>query len=349
MKNLIILAIWIYSVTWLPVAYGQTFSKEEKISARFSGDREKLVIDNRYGKLDVNTWDKNEVTVDITVTAKAKSADDAQKILEAISITQPKNKSDGIYYKTVIAKQKHGITSSEINIDYVINMPRKLTAEFTNKFGDIEISDVTGKLTIDLEYGGLKTGAISGNDNDIKVGFGNAVIPSIETGTIRCSYSKLSIDKAGSINVFNQFEKTTITSVHDLHIEQKYGDLKIGSVSRLEGNVQFAGLVVDKLLKSVQMTLKYSSAARFENVGPDVDNVDINSSFSSLFFHFDNEASLSCDVDASFGNVSNSAHNVSLTTSGSGIPAQGTTYKGKVGSGHGSMALHVSYGNVTIK
>src|ERR1700722_4408489 len=166
MKNLIIPAIWIFTVALLPPAYGQTISKEKKISGHFSTDRGKLVIDNRFGKLDIHTWDKNEVTVDITITAKANSADDAQRILDAISITEPRDKSDGIVYKTVIGKGKNSITNSEMSINYIINMPRRLTAEFTNKFGDIEISDVTGKLTIDLEYGALKTDAISGSDKD---------------------------------------------------------------------------------------------------------------------------------------------------------------------------------------
>jgi len=349
MKNLIIPAILIFTITCLPVAYGQTTSKEKKISGRFPADRGKLVIDNRYGKLDINTWDKNEVTVDITVTAKANSADDAQKILDAISITEPHDKSDGIYYKTVIGKEKNAITNSEMSIDYVINMPRRLTAEFINKYGDIDISDVSGKLIVDLEYGALKTGAITGGDKVIKLSFGSATIASIETGSIKSSYSKLSIDKAGSIEVSNQFEKTVINTVHDLKIGQKYGDLKIGSVSQLEGNVQYAGLVVDKLLKSVQMKVKYASSTKFEYVGPEVDNVDITSSYSNLYFHFDNDASLSGDVDVSFGNVSNSAHSVSLTASGAGTPGQGSAYKCKIGGGRGALALKVSYGNVAIK
>jgi len=349
MKNLFIIATWLYSVTLSPAAYAQTVSKEAKISARFSGVKEKLVIDNRYGKLTINTWDKNEVTVDITVTAKAKSADDAQKILEAISITQPKDKSDGIYYKTVIGKQKHGITSSEMSINYVINMPRRQTAEFTNKFGDIELSDVTGKLTIDLEYGALKTGALSGSDNDIKVSFGSATIAYIEAGSIKSSYSKLSIGKAGTIDVSNQFETTTITSVRDLHIEQKYGDLKIGTVGQLKGSAQFASLSVDKLQKSLQMTLKYSSSASFDNIGPEVDNLDINSSFSSLYFHFDNDASLAGDVDVSFGSVDNNSQNISFTTLRSGMAGQGSSYKAKIGSGRGTLALNVSYGNIVVK
>lgn len=206
---------------------------------------------------------------------------------------------------------------------------------------------MTGKLTIDLEYGGLKTGVISGSDKEIKVGFGSAVITSIETGNVRCSYSNLSIDKAGTIDVSNQFDKTSINTVHDLKIEQKYGDLKIGTAGQLKGNVQYANLVVDKLLKSAQITLKYSSSARFEFIGPAVNNLSISSEFSNLFFHFDNNASLAGDVTISNGNLSNNTHNVKLSP---GRTMPGTSpNKALIGSGYGSLSLNVSYGNLVME
>lgn len=346
MKNMHILAVLLLIATWFSAA-GQNV-KEKKITGRFPADKGKLVIDNRYGKLDINTWDKNEVTVDITITAKAKSAGKAQEILDKISISEPQANSSGIHYKTIIEKGKTSGNNTEFSINYVVNMPRKHTSELTNKFGDIELADVDGKLNIDLEYGGLKTGAIRGGDKDIKVGFGSANISSIETGNIKSSYSKLTIGTAGSIEVSNQFEKTNIGTVRNLDIAQKYGDLKIGSVSQLKGTMQYAGLFVDKLLKSVEMTLKYSNA-KFDYVGPDADNINITSSFGNLSFHFDNAASLSGDVAASFGNVTDHAGNISLTKSGANTPGTTANHKVKIGGGRGSMDITVSYGNVDFR
>jgi hypothetical protein len=347
MKSLYILAVYMLALTCFSTVHGQTISKEKKISGRFSADRGKLVIDNQYGKLDIHTWDKNEVTVDITITAKASSASDAQEILDKVSIIEPQG--NDIRYKTVIAKGKTFQTKSEFSINYVINMPRRHASELINKYGDIEISDVDGKLSIDLSYGNLKTGALRDNDKDIKVGYGSAAITFIETGTIRSSYSKLYITKGGNINVTNEFEKTTIGAVHDLNIDAKYGDVKIGLVDQLKGNIQYAGLQVDKLLKSVQMTVKYSGGAKFDYIGPGVDNININSGFSNLSLGFDNDASLAGDVAVSFGNVSNNSHNLSLTTTRADMPGQNTTYKGKVGSGRGNMTMTVSYGNVVFR
>jgi hypothetical protein len=347
MKFLYILLAYLLIAAPFPVVYGQSISKEKRVSGRFAAARGKLVIDNRYGKLDVNTWDKNEVTVDITITARANNAGDAQEILDRISIAEPGNSGNGIYYKTEIGKVGTSKSESGFSINYVVHMPRNHTAELTNKYGDIEMESTDGKLSIDLKYGNLKIGNLGGSNSDIKVAYGKADITSIESGNVRSSYSTLTIGKAGTVQIFNEFEKTNIGTVRSLDIEQKYGNLNIGSVNNLKGHTQYAGLTVDKLLKSVQMTVKYGNGVKFNYIGPDVDNINLSTSYTNQVYHFDNGVNLSANISSSFGNLQNKASNISLSNSSSITSA---TYKGKIGNGsRGSMTLTTSYGNIIFK
>lgn len=348
MKSLYIFAAYMLIAACFPVAYGQNITKEKKVSGRFSADRGKLVIDNQYGKLDINTWDRNEVTVEIVITAKANSEGKAQEMLDKVNIVEPGAGGD-IRYKTLIGKGKSFTTKGEFRIDYSINMPRRHTAEFTNKFGDIVMTDVDGKLTIDLQYGALKTGAIRGQEKSIKVDFGSAVIASVDAGAIRSSYSSLSISKAGNLSVSNQFGKTDIGSVRDLDIDQKYGDLKLNSVSQLRGNVQFAGVVVGRLQKSAQLTLEHCSGAKFEHVQSEVDNLVIDADFSNLSFHFEEGAGMTANITQSFGRMSTKGSGLSLAEAKVDNVGQNATYRGKLGSGRGNMTLKVTYGNITFK
>jgi hypothetical protein len=348
MKALNLIAIFLLSIACLQSAHAQSISKEKRLSGRFPANRGKLVIDNRFGKLDINTWDRPEVTVDITIVAKARTAQDAQDLLEKVSITEPGSTS-GIYYKTVINRNNYITVDAGFTIDYVIHMPRGHNAQFINRHGDVDIEDVDGKLEIDLSYGALKTGAIRGSDKQISVGYGSARIASIETGTIKASYSKLSIDKAGSIKVSNQYQKTIIGTVRDLDIDQKYGDLDIGSVHQLKCNIQFAGLYIDKLLKSADVGLRYGTGARFDYVGPDVNRINVRASYSNVSFHLDNSANLAGELQVAYGNVRSSASAVALTKSGSGSSMHGSTYQMKMGSGRGDIAVDANYGNILFR
>jgi hypothetical protein len=272
-------------------------------------------------------------------------------MLDRISIIGPDDRSNSISYKTLLSKGRIVMTgNSGFSINYVVYMPYGQTAELINKFGDISLSDVKGKLSIDLQYGALKTGTITGPDKDIKVNFGSAVIAYIESGRIKSGYSKLTIDKAGSITVSNQFETTTINTVRELDIDQKYGNLKIGSVGQLSGNAQFAGqLSVAKVLRSAQMNLKYCSGTHFDYIGPDVDKLDIRSSFSTLDFRFDDQASLSGDVSVAFSDLRNSAANVTVSVLQADKYEHSSKYKCKVGDGRGTLFLSASYGKITIR
>jgi len=345
MKILCTIAAYMLTVT---LTFGQTVSKEKKLSGRFAASKGKLTIDNSYGKLTINTWDRSEITVDITITAKAVSAGDAQELLNRVAISEPQNNGTGIFYKTVITKENRSISNSEFHVDYIVNMPARHTAEFANRYGDIRISDIEGKLSINLEYGDLTTANIRGNDNDIKISYGSASIAYLEGGDIKASYSRLSITKAGSINVSNQFETTTIATVRNLDVDQKYGNLKIGAVEQLKGSTQYADLSVDKLMKSVQMKLSHCGNAKFDYVGPSVGTININSSFSNLSYHFDKNASLSGNIMVSFGNVSNEVNNILLITSGRSN-AGAASYKAKIGNGNGNLDVKASYGNVLFK
>lgn len=331
---------------------GHTFAqstKEKKISKRYAvSNGDKLAIDNKYGKIHINTWDKNEVTVDVVITVKAKNDDKAQDLLDRINIREQAG-GHTISFETEIGSNKVvNTTNTHMQIDYTVNAPKRNALAITNKFGDVYLADQDGALDMTVGYGALKTEKLSGNDKYIKVSFGSALIASLETGKVEVSYSGLTINKAQKIDVTNKFGKSTIGSVNDLKISQQYGDLQLGSVERVSGSVSYAGMDIDKLLKSADMTLKYCGKADFGQIGAGVSMIKVNSSFSSLYYHLDNDASLSADISTSFGNVNNRSKYASLNESKAEGSHTFTRYTGKIGRGAGDMQIKASYGNITF-
>src|ERR1700733_3546477 len=63
--------------------------KQKKISKHFNVKAtDKLSIENRFGNVIINTWDKNEVTVDITENGKAKTDARARELLGNIDVKE---------------------------------------------------------------------------------------------------------------------------------------------------------------------------------------------------------------------------------------------------------------------
>lgn len=52
---------------------------------------DKLALDNKYGRVTINTWNKNEVKVDVQIKGIASDDETAQKLVDGISISDSKD------------------------------------------------------------------------------------------------------------------------------------------------------------------------------------------------------------------------------------------------------------------
>ena len=330
-----------------------TVNKEKKVTARYTVQpSDRLIIDNVHGNIYINSWTKNEITVDISVSVKGRTEAIAQAMLDGITFTQEGNENGKheIYYKTEFGKLFEKNKENEMTIDYVVNMPAHNPLDIENKFGNLFLDDFEGKLKLDLSFGNFTAKKISGADKKIKVSFGSVNISSIESGRLDVAYSGLTIDNAGTIVVKNMYGKSNIGTVQSLDITQRYGDLTINSVHRIEGGVDYANATFGSLSKSAELIFKYCGAVKFGNIGAAVDLVKINSSFSSLSLSFDPGADISVDMTMSFSGFKNSLSRPasvweSMTTQ------NGNTryYEGKLGRGDGKMKLTADYGSITLR
>ena len=354
--------LWIHSVFAViclahalpaPARHWEEVSKEKKVHKQYTvSDMDKLEVDNVHGRVHINTWDKNEITVDVTVTAKARSESDAQEILDRVNIVlSDEDAGHRVVCKTVLEHEVNNITHGQMQIDYMINAPKKNALDITNKFGDVYVGDCSGKIRINVSYGALDMQNITGSDDRIKVAFGSAMISSIDHGIFDISYSNLSIDRAGDIEVTNKFGKTDVTSVKNLRLEQKYGNVELGTVGVMRGELNYANVDIDNLQKSGELTLKYCGKAEIRSVGPDVDLLTMEAHYSNLFFHLAEGANLSVDVTARYGNVKASSFSKSmeLVREGNKEDWNTTRYRGRAGKGDGRMTIEAHYSNINFK
>jgi hypothetical protein len=87
------------------VQSGEYKMKSKSYSKSYNVDaNDKLQIENRYGKVEVNTWAKNEVKVDVEIKTYANEDDDAQKLLDMVKINDSKD-GNGVNFKTQIGDE----------------------------------------------------------------------------------------------------------------------------------------------------------------------------------------------------------------------------------------------------
>src|SRR6201991_3845821 len=89
---------------------------------------DKLEIDNQFGNVAVSTWDKNEITVDIEIGARAATEERAQAMISRIDV-KDWHEGHTIGFKTEANDVNSGNNGKNKNegdrsfyIDYVIHM-----------------------------------------------------------------------------------------------------------------------------------------------------------------------------------------------------------------------------------
>ncbi len=299
-----------------------------------------LTVDNQYGTVAVDLWDKPEVRIQITVTANADNDNRIQQLLDGVSIEDSRS-GNQITIKTIcdrannwqIGNWMKGGERNYVKIDYLVSMPRQNALTVRNKFGNTTIPTFRAPLAIYSRYGNFQANDLAGLTNNIDVAYGNADIGTMTDGKIDIAYSKLELDKVNVLTLIN-----------------KFGKLHIGNVGRLDANVEYSGAVIGTVRQSAKVNLSFSGGFRIEQFLPGTDRVDIHASYSSVTLPAEN---MDCDFDVtvSYGNfrAPSASH---LTSQPDDKPGRMTKqYIGRTGTGTNGPHLKIfsSFGNVNFK
>jgi hypothetical protein len=202
---------------------------------------DKLQINNQFGNVVISTWDKQEITVDIEIGARAATDEKAQDILNRIDVKE--NKGDhSISFKTKVDEihdangnnhNRHGEGDNRsFYIDYVIHMPSANRLEIENSFGKTEVPDFKGLVTLTSKFGSLNTGKLE-NVDAIHVEFGKAYITEIDNGKVSFAYNGESkIGKVnGNVKISSEFSNhvqvTVADNIQELSLSESYSGVRM--------------------------------------------------------------------------------------------------------------------------
>lgn len=287
---------------------------------------DKLQISNRYGKVTVNTWAKNEVKVDVEIKTYANDDDAAQKLLDGVKITDSKD-NNGVSFTTVMDEDGHKTFWGVMNnngkstvhkaiVNYTVYMPAKNPLTISNTFGAIVLPDLSGKINIKNSYGSLTTKALTNTGNVINIAWGAANIESL-TGS-------------------------------DLNVS--YGSLNLQSADKLNADIRYSPAKIGKLSTSGTINLRYGDGLQIVNLDKNLKNLSVNSSFAPIKLSSLNNDNADFDVTVRNGDFSydNGINVTSKTPEDEKSWSTTKTYKGHIGKGNSDKLIVIksNYSNV---
>src|SRR5688572_17755697 len=188
------------------------FVKEKNISKTYPASGNNLSIDNSFGDVKFIAWDKNEIKVDVDIEASSDKEDIAQKIFDAISVSD-RHQGKNIEFKTKIENKNNSCKNckTSMQIDFEVHLPVNVELDVTNSFGSIELPDYKGALSVSSKFGKLTAGSLS-NVKDVDVEFGSATIKSMSNIDATFKFSSIEIGSLAGKNEIN-LEFCSATSI----------------------------------------------------------------------------------------------------------------------------------------
>jgi len=318
---------------WLKekIQSGEIKEKTKSYSKSYPADKnDVLKIENKFGKVSVNTWNKNEFKVEVQVKTYANEESDAQKFLDNINIEDHKE-GDVVSFKTIInnttGNNSWGLWKSEgktrirkMEINYTVYMPAKNSVDISNSFGSTELPDLDGKVILHSSYGSLVAKTLTNSSNEINVKYGSA----------------------------------NIQELRGSDLDVAYGSLILGTGEKLNADVSYSSAKIGRIRNSAVINAKYAGGFEIAGVDRDVKNLSVNCQYSSLKVGLPENTDADFDVTVHYGsfNYYNLPVNILVKTPDDQRGFTATkNYKGHLGKGNSDKLITIksTFGSVKFE
>lgn len=254
----------------------ETIAQETKISKSINktfevSDHLDIEIMNKYGNVIVDTWPKNEVSLKIEILAYGKDESSAEKLMNRVEFDF-KQSDDFLEIESVFDRKKSFfkdllntvgdysaslLSKHKLQVNYELTIPESTTSiTITNRFGDIHMGDVRGRLNIKLAHGNFRANKIE-DYSKVTVNYGKAKIKVFNEISMFLKGAELELEKAGNLKLLSSSSSVYIEYVSILDIESTNDKIVINELNEISGDANFSEISISHLYESCRLNQSY--------------------------------------------------------------------------------------------
>ncbi|MCX6305772.1 MAG: DUF4097 family beta strand repeat-containing protein [Bacteroidetes bacterium] len=306
-----------------------------------------LTVSNRFGKVHCANWEKNAISIVVTITVTAADQEEADKKFRRISIDFAGTPSSVSAITNMEEMKNNG--RGRFSIDYMINMPVTVSLDITNKFGDIYINELQGKAKINLGYGNLEANKLGNSDNLLDIKFSKARVNWIKGAVLSLKYSEMSLDYAGSLRLDSKFSDLDAEKIIALNVVFEGGRLNMENSSAVESKSRFSDIDIQRIEQSLNLDIQYGKCDVHE-MPADFTSVVIRNKYGDVSIGLSDQAKYTLDADLKFCELDFPADKAKFTFRSTTPTAN--SYKGIIGGVEAPVSkvfVHSEFGKISLK
>jgi len=278
----------------------------------------KFLINNKYGDLTFETWDKDSIGVKTIIRINSRKQESVDRILNSVVIEKVEfgntveletDFSDNASFIRSYLGKLDPFNSNELTIDHQIYFPDGIEMEINNRFGNVQIEKTKSEMDISVFYGDLRLESMTG-DLDLKLRTGRLSGRNVKKVEINARNYDIRLKSAEyAILDLTQCD-SKIDQIEFANIDLLAGELDIEEVSSIKGEVSNADVSIELAKVELDLELKNSSLM-VEEFDENIKKVIIDEVSSSVDLNIANVSfTLEADVEDSQFSVPKSVSNV---------------------------------------
>ncbi|QNM86924.1 hypothetical protein H9W90_07390 [Polaribacter pectinis] len=328
--------------------------KDRVIKKEFTVNSDARVsLNNRYGNLNITTWDKNRVEIEVTITVKGDDLDAVEDKLSSIHIAF-NSSSSSVEAETIFGDKKNNWSwwkrSKNINyrINYVVKMPKTNSVDLDNDYGNIYLDKLFGKADINCDYGKISVGELLATNNNINLDYcSTSTINYMNSGDVNIDYSKLNIDNSKDLRVNADYSTLKLGKAGTIDFNCDYGSVSVNDADDININSDYTSMRFGTIRKNLNIDTEYGSVT-VKELAKNFENVVINGEYAGIRIGVEPGAVFNFELDLQYAGFKRDNDKMEFFKSISKSTKK--YYEGKYGKGNSSSRLKIKsqYGGVSI-
>ncbi len=298
-SSLIISLSLLISITTFANKSKGDYSKPYKQTFQISEDA-LLKINSEFTDIKAFNWDKDEISVEVTVTVDANSQEKAEDKFNRIRVNIKGNSSE-VFISTELESDFFGRNNNNnIDIEVLIYYPEHIKLDLENEFGNSIFENISGSVNVEVSYGDFRAKNLSSSDLDLEVEFGKIEVNRFQSGKVDVAYGGFTAQVAAAIQLKSEFSSNQIEIVNHLELNSAYDKLLFGEIDIAFIESEFSSLRVDNLKKYLELNTSYGSF-NLKDIDADFELIKIESEFTGVDLFFSHDASFAFEATVEMG------------------------------------------------
>jgi hypothetical protein len=326
----------------------QKSEKRKTIEKTFTVNKDALVdLKNKFGDMDISTWDKNEVSLFVEVIVKGNNENKVMDALERIDVDIESSNARVYAHTQFNNAKKNWSNNLNFEINYTVKMPKSASLVAENDYGALLIGDLDGKATLDCDYGKLIAGNLNHPDSSIEVDYtNNSEVAYFAGKVVDADYSDIIFDRAEDVDLNADYTKVAFEQIKTLHYDMDYGSLQIGKGGRIIGNSDYTNVKISYLISGIEFESDYGSL-KITELDAKFEKVQLDGSYTNMKIGVSKDANFSFQIDLRYADFDYD-ESMNYTFTRKIKDGSKRYYEGSVGTGGGKITAKGSYGGVDL-